>query len=522
MKENITKEKRRDTGHPSSFIHYSSFIIYYSLFIICSALLAGCIDPTTPLADSGGIFVPANTDAYADEDGWEIIEEPDDDDETAVPGVDLPPNYDGSAKTEDERKPLKDRIIFADAGSFVATGNVAQGATVTTITFPDTGDTWTAELASGPGDTDNALFKIVPEPAVLPSVRGGVYLSVNTINGKSDVTEAKLVFKEAVTLVPILYSARIKISNGNNFTGYKIFTFDITLTPPAFTEAPKVYPQVREGKNYLDIRWGSRATATSYTVYVGKSDDFNAAKILGTYNASSNSAEMTAFPDETGDLPGSTYYWVWTTATNANGTTLPSPPAKKKTSAPVQEFFWKANDENIAPMFDCYAGDYYRFTQTAIKYWFGVEHYIGDIYYHEIFDPPSSTSNSPFPDKLKDTANCIGLPAGVFIIKYREDHVSGWLKANDKTGKKRYSAVYYWGMGATVPDGKPHAGEIESGIVNQWNGYAETETLEEALDKFTCANVKTYVHVDPESYKKVFTTENRGTHGGEPLFGEDW
>jgi hypothetical protein len=224
------------------------------------------------------------------------------------------------------------------------------------------------------------------------------------------------------------------------------------------------------------------------------------------------------------DLPGNTPYWVWTTAAKGNATTQPSPPTKKKTTAPVPEFFWKADSNDVLPIFDCHAGDRYRFTKedtkTTIKYWFGVEHYIGDVYYHEVFDPPSDTDNKPFPNKGKDNAVCNGYPAGVFIIKYQEGHVSKWLgggqpSKNDPTGQKRYSAVYYWGMGTTKPSS---GGKIESYIVNQWGGYAETITLEEALDRFTCARVATFVHVDPEAYLQEFHKENLGTHGGEPEF----
>jgi hypothetical protein len=165
-----------------------------------------------------------------------------------------------------------------------------------------------------------------------------------------------------------------------------------------------------------------------------------------------------------------------------------------------------------ASYFDCGGfGDYYRFTPTTVKYWGGTNgpyNYLGDILYHEVFDFSSGTSNYPFPNSLKNNPNVIGRPAGVFVIQYRTGRVPPILAAKDenKPAEKRrtYSAVYYWGMEATVPDDAiNHAGEKQAGIVNQWNNYAEAVTYEEAIDRFTAASIGTFLGLMPEPYYKA-------------------
>jgi hypothetical protein len=482
---------------------------YLSLLAILALLSGGC--------DS---LLPNGEDVTKEYDPWDMSSEPDDSwEEIEDDDYPEPDNLEAMQLAN-----IKASITFADTGSFIGgAGTVDAETPITVITLPETG-TWTVGLSAGKGDTDNDLFTVKYDTGVSPSVTPGISYSMGSGGGT-----VSLAVKKEVTLDWGHYSARVGINNGSD-TYTKVFEFDVTLSPPLFKEAPRVYPKVDDnGKNYLDIRWEKRATATSYTVYVGKTDVFSAASVLpGTYNGSSDSATMTAFPGEDGPLPNDTTYWVWITATNSSGTTPPSPAAKKRTTAPVPEFFWEPNSEDTLPIFDCHAGDRYRFTETAtnigmgmtIKYWFGVEHYIGDIYYHEIFDPPSGTDNKPFPNTGKDNAVCTGYPAGVFVIKYQEDHVSKWLgggkpSKNDPTGEKRYSAVYYWGMDT---EKTMHGWAHQSYIVNQWAGYAETITLEEALDKFTCARIGTYLHLMPEPYAQEFHREKLGTNGGEPEF----
>jgi hypothetical protein len=298
----------------------------------------------------------------------------------------------------------------------------------------------------------------------------------------------------------------------------------VTLSPSLFKEAPGVYPSVVEGTNKLTIRWPKRLNAT-YTVYVGKTDDFSAASKLTTgqvsgaadYRGWTESVEMTNFPgEESTPLPDNTAYWVWVTATNNLGTTPPSPVAKKKTSLPIQSFFYDnkydldEDEHEGTPYFHMYSGDEYYFTDTTVEYWFGESGYnfIGDVVYHETWDLGESGDNGPFPDKGKDNAICTGYPAGVFVIKYQEGHVPEALTKYDNTpGKmKRYGAVYYWGMGTTKPSTAIHqaAGRVEVYIVNQWDGYAETVTAEEGIDNFTAERVSVYLKMSPEPYYKDF------------------
>jgi hypothetical protein len=419
-------------------------------------------------------------------------------------------------------------IVFADAGLVGGTDTVNAGAVAVTVAFPASDGPWAAELVSGQGSNDNGLFDI---------------RHVNDDGEEDEAAPAKaqLVIKEGTTLLWGPYSVRAKIHNGDGGLVFvKTFAFEVTLCPPLFKDAPKVYPFVEgNGKNKLVIRWPKRATATSYTVYVGETDDFSAASVLsGTYNASADNAEMTAFNGA--DLPDNTAYWVWVTATNSSGTTPPSPAAKRKTSLPIQPYFYdqyyhqgdskySADAQTGRPWFHG-SGDNYYFTNTTspvdagtlgsvkasgtIQYSFGSQgyNYTGDVVYHETWYQgengagSESEDNGPFPDMSKSGADCFGLPAGVFVIKYKNVPLVLADRDKDKPAdqKRVYSAVYYWGMGAIRPVGSSEAGRMESNIVNQWAGYAETVTMEEALDRFTAANVATFLGLIPEPYYKDF------------------
>jgi hypothetical protein len=526
MNKNIAGAKSGDKRHPISFL-------FYFLSAICFALL-GCDTPTTERL------------VYVEADPWELITEPD------------------PEEPEEELEEIEASIVFTDA-AFVASADMfSETQTVSTITFPETG-VWTAALVPGPGSTHNDKFHIEygeeGEPVQSVSAGNGgspVFFAVNRNETAQAPSQARLVINDDVTTLEWgHYSVRVKIASDDGLEFIKVFAFDVTLCPPLFKNPPRIYPVVAKtdgtyptldmqyatgnipdiagGKNKLVIRWDKRATATSYTVYVSKSDAFSEAKPLTSPHTEvpgtgMMSVEMTDFPGDpvTGYLPDSTTYWVWTTATNDLGTTPPSPAAKKKTSTPVQEFFYENVDENDelkdqASYFDCGGyGDFYRFTPTTVKYWFGSfggYNYLGDIIYNEVFDPPSPDSNYPFPNTLKGGQNCLGLPAGVFVIKYREGHVPPALTEVPSRANRRYSAVYYWGVGAEHSNGR-----IYAGIVNQWSGYAETVTLEDAMDKFTAENVRSFLGLTPEPYYKNFSDDMSGTTGEgggwEPWIGE--
>ncbi|MDR2343923.1 MAG: hypothetical protein LBD86_05270 [Spirochaetaceae bacterium] len=448
---------------------------------------------------------------------------------------------------------LKEQTIFSEPGLVVGTELVEAGATVTTISFPEEAGPWTAALVKGEGDTHNRLFKIEPS---------------------DDPAEARLLIKgDDGPLAWGHYSARIRVGNEAGLAFRRILEFDVTLTPPFFSKAPGIYPvavksdgstyptldmqystgdipDITKGKHKLVIKWDKRATATSYKVYVGTmSTTIDVTKdptkapnmppdteriLLGTYDDDTTSTELTGYPTGTDGLPDNARYWVWVSASNASGETPLSPVGTKKTSVPVQSYFYenkndKGEKQTVANYHDCGGnGDYYRFTPTTAKYWFGAGfgagggyNYLGDIVYHETIDLGPDGENGAFPDKIKDHANCLGLPAGVFVIKYREGHVPSTLTYNDKTPgkKKRYGAVYYWGTGAIKPEGLgTKSGRVESDIVNQWGGgkkyggYAETVTYEEAIDKFTPENIVYFLGLDPEPYYKEFNTELTGPY----------
>jgi hypothetical protein len=433
--------------------------------------------------------------------------------------------YEDALYDDGDSESIESGIVFADA-MMVVGDKVNAGDTAGTVSFPATEGVWEAAFVSGPGGTHNKRFTIAyVNDEDDPAVRIG----------------AAFVIKDGEPLRWGRYSVRVAVSNEASGLDYtKVFVFEVTQSPAPFKEAPKMYPYVVEGKNKMVITWVKRPATTSYTVYAGTTADFSAATVLGTVSGSAESvAEFATVPGEGGDLPDNTYYWAWVTASNSMGTTPASPAARKKTTAPVQAYFYDKYEtvdstgtkQEEASYFDCGGfGDYYRFTPTQVKYWFGSAggyNYIGDILYHEIFDPQVEGSNYPFPDGLKNNPNVVGLPAGVFVVKYPEGYVPGALTQNDNTqGKmKRYSAVYYWGMGAVVPPDekwpdKPHVGKVEAGIVNQWNFYAETVTYEEAIDKFTAANIRTFLGLMPEPYYKHFADDMSGSPHYEPWVGE--
>jgi hypothetical protein len=460
-------------------------------------------------------------------------------------GEDAWDEQDGS--NNDEALQIRSSITFTEPQLVVGTNTIEAGAVVTTITFPDEEGPWTASLVNGTGAAHNRLLEIKPYPEQDAEDAPAPY--------------AELVIKENVTLEWGHYSVRIKIDNGEwGLAFYKILEFDVTTCPPLFTKAPGVYPYMINGdvtNNKIVIKWDKRATATKYHVYVwtkewttdapppgtAEPDPAEAAAnavLLGEYG-DVDSAEMKKYPGDTEEgLPAGQNYWFWVTASNGSGTTPRSPAARKKTSSRVPEYFYtkydEKNDDNnpdndvtdpyeIDPIFDCGGfGDYYRITATTVKYWFpsaweiGSYDYLGDIVYHEAFDLGAGGDNGKFPNEAKDGATALGFPCGVFILKYREGCVPLALTDHDNSpGKqKRFSAVYYWGMG-TIKAGGGLAGRVEAHIVNQWGYYAETVTYEEAIDRFYANNVNKFLGLIPEPYYKQFVPETIK----ESFFGQD-
>jgi hypothetical protein len=485
-----------------------------------------------------------------------------------LPSCETPTQSSGTGNDEtddfdaDYLAELRENISIFSAGMVAGTDTVNSGETVATIYFPEAGELegpWEAALVRGEGDTHNRLFRIVHKKA------DGT--EVDPLTEPPALAELVIGGEAGERLAFGHYSVRVRVRNEAGAAFRYPLTFDVTYSPPAFQAAPGMYPivakdgsgnyptsdmkmsypdnipNIKDGSTKFAITWPRRTTATSYTVEVSTDANFTDKETLTDsptdYGNGILGMEMTTF--NSAALPNNTRYWARVSAASSSGATPFSPAANRKTSAPMPDYFYlNTNDEGdpqttpvagekkqIPSLHDCGGyGDYYRFSPTTVKYWFGPGggyDYLGDVVYHEAYDV-TAADNGRFPNEHKDQASALGLPAGVFVIKYREGRVPSTLTANDNTSgkKKRYGAVYYWGAGAVKQGSSSNAGRKEASIVNQWRGYAETVTYEEAIDKFTCENVAMFLGLIPEPYYKEFPERVRYEPGiGEGAYSPD-
>ncbi|MDR2435298.1 MAG: fibronectin type III domain-containing protein [Treponema sp.] len=389
---------------------------------------------------------------------------------------DAPPDTGGQDEDEiyddieGEAKPISytSFALEAVAGlSYTDTDSNSKGALIASLTVPEDEGPWTPELNE---DTEeNNFFELVEG--------GGKQYEIRIKDGALSVGDYKLV---------------VQIENQEGKVFHRTVEFKVSETPAPFQAAPVVYPYITgAGKNKLEVRWHERPSGTQgYRLYVGitgEREDAQLYKEIDDDGADVYTEEITDIEEDAaqGYLPAETVYYVWVLAFNEGGEGQASPPAECLTSAAVQPYWY----QNVK-VFDCGYDDRYWLTPTTIQYEFGQGgaagfNYIANIVYHKKWDPDTGKQGKTksFPaDKLKSGLSIVGLPAGVFIIKYLNMMPS-----------RPYSACYYWGMGA----GKD--GNIAC-IVNQWNNYAETATFEEAMVKFTLENVESFIKLSPEPY----------------------
>jgi hypothetical protein len=295
------------------------------------------------------------------------------------------------------------------------------------------------------------------------------------------------------------YAIRIKAVDAYNNSVEKKFNFKVTNSPPAMKNAPAFYPNfigstTSSQGNKLTVEWNLQRSATSYDVWISKTANSANAVLQGTYNDPATSATFDTYPgeDEAGKLPNSTRYWVWVKSKNSKGTSEFSPAAMVKTFDPIDSWWY---DGVSAFQWDTVFSEGYQMTESTIRYVFNSAGlgFTGDILHHELFDPADVTKffspTGKFGEDLK------GKPAGVFIIKMQEGSYSN--------NGYYYTAVYYWGKGAT---GRLTIGGTDeiSYIINPWDGPPEQETYAKALQAFTAEKFKSkWIKLVPEPYYRV-------------------
>jgi hypothetical protein len=274
----------------------------------------------------------------------------------------------------------------------------------------------------------------------------------------------------------------------------------VTVTePPERPDGLKAYPAIRQ----INLSWHAVPGAASYEVwYAASPGRFEDAEQCDGEPAG-NSVTITGLQD-------STVYHVWVKAKDADGNV--SPPSASltclKTSDPVNPFWYDNVD-----YWDS-GTDGYEVTETTLgynsfppygggMYSYG---YQGDIRYYVEFDLEETARIAPKTQTGKWGEDLRGYPAGVFIIEYREDH-----KPANRPGD--FFGVYFYGLGAlqnsenTSPLVTYHIGdrlaylgnsyglsEAQGGPPGAQGSYdPETETLEEAIERFTLENMDRFI-----------------------------
>jgi hypothetical protein len=224
------------------------------------------------------------------------------------------------------------------------------GKPVATVTMTE-GGPWTPELNAAYGD--NALFEIVqisqPDKYEIRIKAGG----------------------SALTIGP--YTIIVEMSNKAGAYYWRVIEFTVSLTPPVFKKAPRVFPYITGiGKNKLIAYWDEHPkSAEGFKLYIGTTKNSAEAQeytpLSVTINDNLNAEHKALFDaadpsytkysaeitDITGDssegfLPNGATYYVWLKSYNSDGDSAFGPYATITTSYTIPEYLWK----NVAPAKD--------------------------------------------------------------------------------------------------------------------------------------------------------------------------
>jgi hypothetical protein len=428
--------------------------------------------------------------------------------------------------------------IGGDGYLTISTAALNSGVpTVGTLKLPASEGPWEAELTDDEDMYDNDFFDI--EYGANPV---GNIVNLNALFDENVLQEPlveiiRVVVKDDKTLVAGVYNLLIIVSStGKGHSLEKTYSFKVTNAPAPFSKAPTVYPYITgAGKNKLAVEWKNPAGAETFNIYYGTTDSFEDAT-LGKSNisAATPSSEIT-------DLPDGTTYYVWVGANNDDGETL-SAPVSRTTSFTIPEFFYKDFDKDgnertdfdrwdsmFGVGYDCYVitppvpdnpempGEN-EYKPARLEYGTRTGGALppmrGNIVYFDIFpDGKDAMDNFIRPNGTRTGKHGESLlkdgketPAGVFIIEY---------DVGVLPNLKRFQGVYYYGAGAiqTVATGfnPPHV-TTTVGLElcyfgnSYWGANPETDTLPEAIDRFTLANMTRHIAFVAIPWYRVYST----------------
>jgi hypothetical protein len=454
--------------------------LFGSLFILpfCLALLfGGCLNPTQ--GDTAKTINTAGTET-PDEPVWE----------------DLPDDTETSSDSP-SGAPVFTIIGFQPILSTAAPDDIKKDAVVGAIPLPEQNGPWTATLIEDAGDSDKFTLETVTTPLQSVSTIGGVSPLLSETPAGSTTVKIKIKADNGLTLGP--YKIYLTISNETT-TLYRTLTFNVAATPGTFTKPPVVYPYIignfDSGKNKLMVKFDEYPSgAQGLNLYIGTdSDPANSAK-HSTYTGNDDSAalkEITSIPGDTetanGLLDGTTYY-IWGRAFNAEGEGPFSPVATRKTSDPIDSYWWTDIDwwdtiDSYEFYFNTNSELVIGYDTRGIKDGKAAQRWI--VRHHISFDPQELNEKIPATKIGHYTTeeDLTGAPAGVFIVE-----------TNRETDP--FYAVYYWGhktiQTGSVSKNNPSylsekvslTGTIHSYLSNAWHdGGGYQATLGKAIDNY--------------------------------------
>jgi hypothetical protein len=401
--------------------------------------------------------------------------------------------------TDGDLKPAPLAFAFINQGIVYGYTNKSGDTAGTFIAHGGDGN-YNYELVTGSGATDNEKFRIEDNKLLI---------------GDDELDWGP-------------YSVRVQIEDSNGKHYVSSCAMEVIITPSPITTAPKLTPRIvnlENNEHKITATWASTTGATGYELYINTEDDAETAVLVtDELNAVTTSDDIETYPGIGTALTQSTSYYVWVKAHNDSGSTDFSPVAVVKTSEPVPEFWYQDSEKGNVIRWDSDT-DNYNITATTVSYNFidsdtggftgkGFA-YKGTIRHHIKFDPAEAAILQPNTQMGKWGEDLSGGESGVFIIEYdheiNNDHRPGYVK-NQNLG--HFVGIYYWGAGAAMinpgassadhPLVEPH---IDMKMMYSSNpvlldrsgggvsvtGYCETETYEEAIERFTLKDMKNFI-----------------------------